>query len=381
MIPLKKKKHKSAEDVIEVVKDSRRERALSRLKEDTGTADDDIPRTTVKAIEKYLESKAVKFNASEMQASIGKLLKFSTFEPEQRYWLDTGSPELNGVFGSKEKGIPYGKVLELSGEEHAGKTLVSTLVAAMAQRDGAGVGRVDLEDARDDEWEIRLGLDPSSVVTIYPKLVLTKAAVTDDDNKPVKKDKKKKKGSRTGIPRLQSAEEMFEEMKVGMALLAQKGFKKQFWFLDSIAYLRTDMQLEAGISGQNMRTRNDRAMLLSEVLPELAGLAANYNATVFLLNQLREKPGISFGDPLFSPGGRALRHSCSIRARIRRCKGGQLRKGDRIVGLVGIIKNTKNKAGGGSQQTLECGFKIKWSVDPARVEFMSKEDAEALLKA
>ncbi len=248
------------------------------------------------------KSKAVKFDASELQASIGKLLKFSTFEPEQRYWLETGSEHLNGVFGSKEKGIPYGKVLELSGEEHAGKTLLSTIVAAMAQQDGAGVGRVDLEDSRDDDWEVRLGLDPSSVVTIYPKLVLPKAPIPEDGEAPEKEAKPKKgakkKKKKLLIPRLQSAEEMFEEMKVGMALLSQKGFKKQFWFLDSIANLRTDMQLEAGTSGQNMRTRNDRAMLLSEVLPELAGLAANYNATVFLLNQLREKPGVMFGDPL-----------------------------------------------------------------------------------
>lgn len=378
MIPLKKKKHGKPLDVaiVETEKDDKRQqRALARIDPYSKRAkiQEEIDES------ERVESKAIKFDASELQASIGKLLKFSTFEPEMRYWLDTGSPELNGVFGSKAKGIPYGKVLELSGEEHAGKTLISTLVAAMAQRDGAGVGRVDLEDARDDEWEERLGLDPSSVVTIYPKLVVTKPPKEGEDDADKKKAKKKKHASKTGMPRLQSAEEMFDEMKMGMALLAQKGFKKQFWFLDSISYLRTDMQLDAGISGQNMRTRNDRAMLLSEVLPELAGLAANYNATVFLLNQLREKPGVMFGDPLTSPGGRALRHACSIRARIRRCKHGQLRKGDRIVGLVSIIRNIKNKAGGGSQQTLECGVKIKWTVNPARVEFMSKADAEALV--
>lgn len=339
-------------------------------------------RSVPKAVEETVEQpkkRLLTFNPKEMQANIGKLLKYTTFEPKTRYCLVTEYPELHEVFGSREKGIPYGKVIELSGEEHAGKTLIATILAGIAQQDGAGVGRVDLEDSRDPAWEARFGLDSSTVLEIYPKLVLPKSSDEDEDDKPEKKGKfGKKKKKKSKIPRLQSVEEVLSEMEAGMSLLHEHGFKKQFWFVDSVANMRTTMQNEAGFGGQNMRTRNDRALFLSEAFPTMSGLAANYNAVIFLLNQLREKPGVMFGDPLYSPGGRGLRHATSIRARIMRKK--SLTKNDRAIGLISLITNKKNKMGGGSVQSATCGFKVLWNRNPAKVEFLTPEEVKEYTK-
>src|SRR5678815_3798460 len=52
-----------------------------------------------------------------IQKETKRLLKYSTYEPEHEYWLDTGSPEVNAVMGSKKLGLPYGKIFELNGLE------------------------------------------------------------------------------------------------------------------------------------------------------------------------------------------------------------------------------------------------------------------------
>lgn len=259
---------------------------------------------------------------------------------------------------------------------NCGKTVAATILAGMAQKEGAGVGYIDLEDSRDKEWAAKLGLDLDATVKVYPKLISGKG-----------KKKKLQDGeeltssrvlARFGIaPKLQSAEDMFEEAEAGMAILAKQGYVKQFWFLDSIANLQTDMVVEAGLKDQNMRTKLDRAQFLSATLPRWAGLAANYNATIFLLNQLRDKQGFVLGKRQYSPGGRALRHACAIRAEIKRRKGGKVLKNGKTIGIIGTIVNEKNKAGGGSEQNQKCAFKVVWTKTPARITFMSMDEVEA----
>jgi RecA/RadA recombinase len=345
-----------------------------------------IRKAVTSEVEQQPEEDAVvaapSFNGEQLQADIQKLLGYATFAPKTRYYLDTKDEYLNGVFGSKALGIPYGKVVELGGEEHAGKTTLSQIIGSMAQRDGAAIGRIDLEDSRDDAWDIKCGLDPKSILNFWPKLIVPKVKKSEgEENVTPIKAKKKKKQPRgaSGLPYLQSAEELFNEAEIGMAKLAAMGFVKQFWIVDSVANIMPEMVIDAGTAGQNMRTRGERSVFLSGLLPKWAALAANYNAIIFLLNQLRERPGVMFGDPTYTTGGRALRHGCSIRARVRRCKSGEVKKGSRVIGLVGVLTNKKNKAGGGSNQNAKAGFRLLWNRPVIKVEFMTVEEAEKLV--
>lgn len=304
------------------------------------------------------DGKILDISGSSLQRRIAKVLKLSTFEPRHRYWLDTQSPYLNAALGSKIYGIPYGKMIELRGKNHGGKTTLATIIAGMAQRDGAGIGYIDAEDSRDEDWCRRLSLDYDKVVKIYPKLITNKKSMP---------------------PRLQSAEELFAEAEVGMDMLANAGAEKQFWFLDSVANLRPQEMLEKGVMGQNMRTKVGLASFLSSTLPTWVGLAANYNATIVLINQIRTNPGQMFGNPEYSPGGNAFQHTCAVRADVVRLKGGKLRKGERTVGIVGIVRNFKNKAGRRSEQDVVCGYTIRWDKEPAVYKFMDREEAESYL--
>lgn len=51
----------------------------------------------------------------------------------------------------------------------------------------------------------------------------------------------------------------------------------------------------------------------SEWWPQLANKASRTGTTIYAINQLREKPGVSFGDPRYGPGGHTFEHAQSIR--------------------------------------------------------------------
>lgn len=301
---------------------------------------------------------------SLVQDDIAKLVKLSRFEPVQHYWLDTGSPELNAALGSRVYGIPYGRIIELRGVNHGGKTLLSLILAGMAQKEGAGVGYIDVEQSRDQAWAEKYGLVWRDMVKIYPKMIARKAPKH---------------------PRLETAEELFAEAEVAMAKIAALGYKKQFWILDSVAMLRTKYALQGSskdakagkiVIDRNMRANMDRAAFLSDKLPEWAGIAAGYNATIILINQMRKKPGVVYGDPAYSPGGSGMEHACAVRAGVRRIKNGRLLRGTSVVGILSLVENFKNKAGRGCIEKQSCAIRVRYDKDPARVSFMTREEAE-----
>jgi len=95
------------------------------------------------------------------------------------------------------------------------------------------------------------------------------------------------------------------------------------------------------------------------------------------INQLREKPGFTFGDPRYTPGGKSLLFYSTVRVRMARVKGGKVIDQNRkTIGAKGIITNVKNKAGQESTEGHKCGFKIYFSmskkpsqyIDPSKIK-------------
>src|ERR1700693_4430743 len=87
-----------------------------------------------------------------------KQLGFVTFSRPPRFWLKTGSKRLNRVLGSEKLGIPYGKEITLAGKQSSGKTMLALRLAGLAQKDGAKVGWIDVENSFDPEWAKKQGL-------------------------------------------------------------------------------------------------------------------------------------------------------------------------------------------------------------------------------
>lgn len=79
-------------------------------------------------------------------------------------WIDTGSYVLNSIIsGSKDGGIPKGRVTLIAGESMTGKSLFVQKILANAQKKGMYVVIFDTESAIDPEGAARLGLDISKV--------------------------------------------------------------------------------------------------------------------------------------------------------------------------------------------------------------------------
>jgi recombination protein RecA len=83
------------------------------------------------------------------------------------------------------------------------------------------------------------------------------------------------------------------------------------------------------------------ARLMSQALRKLTGTIAKTNTTCIFINQLREKIGVSFGNPETTTGGNALKFYASVRLDIRKVS--SIKDGDQVVGNQVRVKVVKNK--------------------------------------
>jgi recombination protein RecA len=239
---------------------------------------------------------------------------------------------LNQVFGSGERGIPYGKIAEASGLQSHGKTALVLELMRYAQRDGAICFWVDLENSWDPEWARLRGVDPDKVIVITQE-------IDEETEEPY------------------TIEKLCATVEKGVKL-ARKRYPnaKIFVGVDSIAAMMTDMEANSGL-GFNMRVNFSLPMFLGRLLRRWNGFAQTHNALIVFINQLRTKP-TAYGDPNYTPGGNAVPFYASIRVRVSRAKGGKIMQGGKQIGIQGFLRNIKNKAGGGSLEGAKCGFKI-----------------------
>ena len=107
---------------------------------------------------------------------------------------------------------------------------------------------------------------------------------------------------------------------------------------DSVAALvpRAEIQGEMGDSHMGLQAR-----LMSQALRKITAFASKSNCTIIFINQLREKIGVTFGNPETTTGGRALKFYASVRIDIRRIDG--IKANNELVGNRTRAKIVKNK--------------------------------------
>ena len=108
--------------------------------------------------------------------------------------------------------------------------------------------------------------------------------------------------------------------------------------VDSVAALVPKAEIEGDMGDSHVGLQ---ARLMSQALRKLTGVISRSNCIVIFINQLREKVGISFGNPETTTGGRALKFYASVRLDVR--KGETLKQGGVIIGNHTKIKVVKNK--------------------------------------
>jgi recombination protein RecA len=80
---------------------------------------------------------------------------------------------------------------------------------------------------------------------------------------------------------------------------------------------------------------------MSQALRKITGSIGKSQCTVIFLNQLRQKIGVSYGNPETTTGGNALKFYASVRLDIRRIQ--TLKKGTEEYGIRAKVKVAKNK--------------------------------------
>lgn len=219
--------------------------------------------------------------------------------------ISTGSIGLDLVLGVG--GVPKGRVIEIFGPESSGKTTLALQVCSEAQKNGGEVAFLDVEHSLDPEYAKALGIDINRLIVSQP-----------DD---------------------------WEQcLEIAEVLIRSGGI--DVLVIDSAAALVSRSEIKGDMGDAHVGLL---ARLLSQGLRKLVGYIKKNNCTVIFINQLREKVGISYGNPEVTTGERALKFYSSVRIDIR--KFDTIKKGENIIGNRVRVKVKKNKVAPPFKQT------------------------------
>jgi protein RecA len=84
-----------------------------------------------------------------------------------------------------------------------------------------------------------------------------------------------------------------------------------------------------------------QARAISKGMRKITGVIANQNVLFVILNQIRTKIGVMYGDPDTTPGGKAIPFHSSTRIKLG--AGQQIKDGDDVIGIHVSAKTIKNK--------------------------------------
>ena len=243
--------------------------------------------------------KALRATMEKIEKSYGKgsIMKLGEEKIEDIAVIPTGSIGLNAALGVG--GYPRGRVIEIYGPESSGKTTVALHAIAEAQKAGGIAAFIDAEHAFDRFYAEKLGVDVENLWISQP------------DN---------------GEQALEITEQLIRSSAVDIVVI------------DSVAALTPKAELEGDMGDSKMGLQ---ARLMSQALRKLTGTISKTNTTCIFINQLRDKIGITFGNPETTTGGNALKFYSSVRLDIRRT--GPLKDGENVIGNQVRVKVVKNK--------------------------------------
>jgi len=211
--------------------------------------------------------------------------------------IPTGSLSLDLALGIG--GVPKGRIIEIYGPDSSGKTTLALHIVAQAQKNGGEVAFVDAEHALDPTYARALGVKIDDMLISQPD---------------------------TGEQGLEITEALVRSGALDVVVV------------DSVAALvpRAEIEGEMGDSYVGLHAR-----LMSQALRKLAGAINKTKCIVVFINQLREKVGISYGNPEVTTGGRALKFYASVRIDVRRVEA--IKSSGEIIGNRTRAKVVKNK--------------------------------------
>ena len=208
----------------------------------------------------------------------------------------TGALTLDLALGG---GYPKGRVVEVYGPESSGKTTLTLHAIAEVQRRGGVAAFVDAEHALDPVYAAALGVDIANLLVSQPD---------------------------TGEMALEIVDQLVRSAAVDIVVI------------DSVAALTPRAEIEGEMGDLAV---GSQARLMSQAMRKITGNIGKSGCTVIFLNQLRQKIGVTYGNPETTTGGNALKFYASVRLDIRRIQ--TLKRGPEEYGIRAKVKVAKNK--------------------------------------
>jgi protein RecA len=245
--------------------------------------------------------------------------------------LNTGYPPLNKILsGQYGGGFPEGRIAEVYGPPASGKTLLATLMMIQAQRAGGMAIFVDYEHAFNKEFAASFGLDLT-----FPNFIYLDPDTWEQGN--------------------QKAFTVAEYIREKKAIAPEAPI---VIVVDCIA-AATPKSVKYDKDGKpkkmedrNMNDTTALARATAAVLPQIADIAKQLNVTIIYLNQQRTKPGVTHGDPSYTPGGASPEYYSVTRLQVSTAKIMKTVPGGKeFVGRKITLKCTKSKTTKPFQET------------------------------
>jgi recombination protein RecA len=242
--------------------------------------------------------KALGLVLSQIERNFGKgsIMRLGDASRMRVETVSTGALTLDLALGG---GYPKGRVVEVYGPESSGKTTLTLHAIAEVQRLGGVAAFVDAEHALDPVYAAALGVDIENLLVSQPD---------------------------TGEMALEIVDQLVRSAAVDIVVI------------DSVAALTPRAEIEGEMGDLAV---GSQARLMSQAMRKITGNIGKSGCTVIFLNQLRQKIGVTYGNPETTTGGNALKFYASVRLDIRRIQ--TLKRGTEEYGIRAKVKVAKNK--------------------------------------
>lgn len=255
-------------------------------------------------------------DTDDLQEFFKKNLDGQDLEDVETY-ISTGSTLLDYAIANKPNGgVPVGRIVEFSGAESSGKSLIAYHILANTQKQGGIAVYIDTERSGNKEFMERMGID-------WKKLIYVRD--------------------------LGTIEEVFEYIEKVATVARQKLPDKSkpvviVW--DSVAGTPPKILMEAGYDSNQPGVA---ARAMSSGLNKIKVALDSGWITLVCINQLRLKLAMGaspYADPETTPHGKALPFYASVRVKLSPSnKIKESSTSERVIGVSCRAKVFKNKVG------------------------------------
>ena len=228
-------------------------------------------------------------------------------------WVSTGDDMLDLAISNRPNGgFPVGRIVEVTGLEASGKSLLSAHTLANTQKKGGLAVYIDTENAINQEFLEALGVDTQKLLYVP----------------------------------LESVEDIFDAMDSIIESIRKSDKDRLVTIVvDSVAAATTKVELAADYDQAGYATQ--KAIIISKAMRKITNMIGRERILVVFTNQLRVRMGVSFGDPYTTSGGKALGFHASCRLRMKQMGKLNSKVGgvDQTVGIKTRVQVIKNRMG------------------------------------